>query len=32
MVLENNTTRDEGLGLFKNRGKSCDAELQCFEN
>jgi hypothetical protein len=32
MVLEKNTRGDEGLGLFKNRGKSWGADLQCFEN
>ena len=32
MVLENNTRGDEGLRLFKNRGKSGDVELKCFEN
>jgi hypothetical protein len=32
MVLENNTRGDKELGLFKDRGKSCDVELWRFGN
>jgi hypothetical protein len=30
MVLKKHTRGDEGLGLFKNRGKSYDADLTVF--